>query len=145
MDQPHRLSLTATISRQTPRTDFGSVLQSTLQQATQLTGSLLGAIPGAGILSAAVGKVSALASSSGTGSASASGVLPMTSGASVGSSTGAPVPADLNGYLDQMRQEADRSMMMQMQLQQESREYNTLSNVLKVRHDSAKAAINNLR
>jgi hypothetical protein len=34
---------------------------------------------------------------------------------------------------------------MQMQMQQESREYNTISNVLKVRHDSAKSAINNIR
>jgi hypothetical protein len=36
-------------------------------------------------------------------------------------------------------------MMMQMQMQQESREYNAVSNVLKVRHDSAKSAINNIR
>ena len=44
-----------------------------------------------------------------------------------------------------MRAEADRSMLVQMQMQQESREYNTVSNVLKVRHDSAKSAINNIR
>ena len=29
-------------------------------------------------------------------------------------------------------------------MQRESREYQTLSNVMKVRHDSAKAAINNI-
>jgi len=54
-------------------------------------------------------------------------------------------PQNFDAYLSQMRAESDRSMMMQMQMQQESRDYNTLSNVIKVRHDSAKAAINNIR
>jgi hypothetical protein len=54
-------------------------------------------------------------------------------------------PSELSGMIGQMRAEADRSTMMQMQMQQESREYNTISNVLKVRHDSAKSAINNIR
>ena len=73
---------------------------------------------------------------------------PSAGGGGVASSVntaGATPGTEFNGYLDQMRSEADRSMMMQLQMQNESRDYNTLSNVLKVRHDSAKAAINNIR
>jgi hypothetical protein len=36
-------------------------------------------------------------------------------------------------------------MQMQNEMQRESREHNALSNIMKVRHDSAKAAINNIR
>ena len=36
-------------------------------------------------------------------------------------------------------------LKLQRDMQQESQQYNTLSNVMKVRHDSAKAAINNIR
>ena len=69
-----------------------------------------------------------------------SGITPGTSG-----SVTAADPANFDTYLNQMRIESDRSMAMQVEMQQESREYNTLSNVLKLRHDSAKAAINNIR
>ncbi len=73
-----------------------------------------------------------------------------TYGAGAGAATGGATvsgaePAGFDSYLSQMRAESDRSMAMQMQMQQESRDYNTLSNVLKLRHDSAKAAINNIR
>ena len=54
-------------------------------------------------------------------------------------------PAGMTDMLSGMRAEADRSMMVQMHMQTESREYNTLTNILKLRHDSAKAAINNIR
>ena len=37
------------------------------------------------------------------------------------------------------------ALELQLQVQQESREYNAITNVLKVRHDSAKSAINNIR
>jgi hypothetical protein len=36
-------------------------------------------------------------------------------------------------------------LQMQEDMQRESREFNALSNIMKVRHDSAKAAINNIR
>ena len=40
---------------------------------------------------------------------------------------------------------ADREVELQDEMQRESREHTTVSNVMKVRHDSAKAAINNIR
>jgi hypothetical protein len=148
MDSMNRLSLTPTVSRQTQQQDFGKVLKDTLQQAAQTSGALLGQLPGAGIISAAVSNVTALAGSQQAATA-ATGITSVSSG---GGATGLAlasspngVPSELGGMISQMRAEADRSTLMQMQMQQESREYNTVSNVLKVRHDSAKAAINNIR
>lgn len=162
MDSSNRISLTPTVARQTPKNEFGNVLKDALQTAANVGGSLLGGagIPGAGIVSAAVSNVSALAnagSNARAASYAASGVQTIGTGgaggailsgggatqAALNSSIGAG--GDVGGMIGQMRAEADRSMMMQMQMQNESREYNTLSNVLKVRHDSAKSAINNIR
>ena len=36
-------------------------------------------------------------------------------------------------------------LQLQNEMQKESREHNAISNIMKVRHDSAKAAINNIR
>ncbi len=154
--ESNRISLTATVARQTPKNEFGNVLKNTLQSAANAGGALLNAVPGAGIISAAVSNVTSLASSGGgTAGASyaATGVTSVGGGGTLGGGATAQalatspngMPSELNGMIGQMRAEADRSTMMQMQMQQESREYNTISNVLKVRHDSAKSAINNIR
>lgn len=160
MDHPtFRVSMTPTVARQSQKQEFGDALKGALEKGAQISGSLLNAVPGGGIISAAVSQVTALANQPGrnTSALAATGVVGVGSGAggsagpggtSVTSSvnaTGATPGTEFNGYLDQMRSEADRSMMMQLQMQNESRDYNTLSNVLKVRHDSAKAAINNIR
>jgi hypothetical protein len=153
MDSSNRISLTPTVARQTQKNEFGNVLKNALQSAANVGGALLNSVPGGGVISAAVSNVTALASSGGSGSAQ--GSLAATGVTSIGGGGGATgqalasspngVPTELNGMIGQMRAEADRSTMMQMQMQQESREYNTISNVLKVRHDSAKSAINNIR
>jgi hypothetical protein len=154
MDSPNRISLTPTVARQTPHNEFGNVLKGALQSAASAGGALLGALPGGGIISAAVSNVTALASNGGSaqGSMAATGITAVGSGGAAGGATAMAmatspngVPGELTGMIGQMRAEADRSTMMQMQMQQESREYNTISNVLKVRHDSAKSAINNIR
>ncbi len=159
MDSSNRISLTPTVARQTPKNEFGNVLKNALQTAANAGGALLNAVPGGGIISAAVSNVTALASSGGSasGSLAATGVTSVNGGGGVSALGGGGataqalatspngVPGELSGMIGQMRAEADRSTMMQMQMQQESREYNTISNVLKVRHDSAKSAINNIR
>jgi flagellar motor component MotA len=151
MDSPNRISLTHTVARQTPHNEFGNVLKSALQSAASTGGALIGALPGGGIISAAVSNVTALASNGGSAHASMAATGISTVGAGGGATGQAMatspngVPGELTGMIGQMRAEADRSTMMQMQMQQESREYNTISNVLKVRHDSAKSAINNIR
>ena len=151
MESSTRISLTPTVSRQTPKNDFGNVLKNAIQTAANVGGSLLNSVPGVGVISAAVSNVTALASRGGSAQASfaATGVSSVQGGGGATAQAMATspdgVPGELTGMIGQMRAEADRSTMMQMQMQQESREYNTISNVLKVRHDSAKSAINNIR
>ncbi len=159
MDSPNRISMTPTVARQTQTTEFGNVLKDALNKGAQLSGALLQAVPGGGIISTAVSQVTALANQPAARGSSAAGLAATgvttagTAGTAVvggGLSTqiansSGTTPDSLNGYVDLMRAEADRSMMMQMKMQDESRDYNALSNVLKVRHDSAKAAINNIR
>lgn len=153
MDSTNRISMTPTVARQTPQNEFGHVLKNALQTAANVGGSLMGALPGAGIVSAAVSNVTSLAShgQSAQGITAATGVTTVGGGGGLSATAQTlatspnGVPGELGGMIGQMRAEADRSMVVQMQMQQESREYNTLSNVLKTRHDSAKSAINNIR
>jgi hypothetical protein len=156
MDSTNRISLTPTVARQTPKNEFGNVLKNALQTAANAGGALLNSVPGGGIISAAVSNVTTLANSGAQqASFAATGVTSVGGNCGVSAMGGATaqalatspngVPTELGGMIGQMRAEADRSTMMQMQMQQESREYNTISNVLKVRHDSAKSAINNIR
>lgn len=153
------VSLTPTVARQTPRNEFGQVMKHTLETATKaagvVSGALMGSLPGGGIISAAVSSVTNLASGGATGSAglAANGISTVGGGGTVSGgggvssaiSSSSGMPSNVSDMVQQMRAEADRSMLMQMQMQQESREYNAVSNVLKVRHDSAKSAINNIR
>ena len=154
MDASNRISMTPTVARQTPKNEFGNVLKNTLQTAVSAGSQLVGMLPGGGIVSAAVSNVTSLAGGGGpaqglsaaTGISSVGGGSPLSATAqTLASSPQGGVPGEMSGMISQMRAEADRSMLVQMQMQQESREYNTLSNVLKVRHDSAKSAINNIR
>lgn len=158
MDGKINVSLTPTVARQTPRNEFGNVLKNTLEGASKavgvVSGALMGSVPGGGVISAAVSSVTNLASSGGgivSTNRAATGVqtvashtVPATASTDV-LSGGTGMPDSVGDMVQQMRREADRSMMMQMKMQAESREYNAVSNVLKVRHDSAKAAINNIR
>ncbi|GMU62597.1 MAG: hypothetical protein AMXMBFR34_43600 [Myxococcaceae bacterium] len=152
----NNISLTPTVARQTPRNEFGNVLKNTLEGASKavgvVSGALMGSIPGGGVISAAVSSVTNLASSGGgvaSAGRAASGVQTVSSSSSpaTGQVTdgGTGMPDSIGDMVNQMRAEANRSMLMQMNMQSESREYNAVSNVLKVRHDSAKSAINNIR
>ncbi len=164
MNPINRLSVTTTVPRQSQQVSFGEQMRNGLQTAGSLVGTtLVGSLPNLPIVSAAVSSVTGLAGARSTVSAAATGVVPggqTVSVGSVGSAAGGAVAGasatsatlessagtgDVGGMVRAMKQEADRSMAVQLQMQQESREYNTLSNVLKVRHDSAKAAINNIR
>jgi len=159
MSRIDQVSITPTVARQTPKNEFGEVLKNTLQQGANALGMVSGALlqgaPGGGVVSAAVSSVANFVNQAPTRSstsAASSGVVNINSGSTVppgGGSIDAGINAaaggDMAGMMSTMRAEANRSMAMQMAMQQESREYNTITNVLKVRHDSAKAAINNIR
>lgn len=164
MDPSHltRISVTPTVARQTPKNEFGQVLSNTVNGVMAAGSALLGSLPGMPILSSAVSAVTSLANSGrAASSAGASGIVPINGGAASGQTlaggygstvsggasraTTGVEPSGMNDMISGMRAEADRSMMMQMQMQTESREYNALTNIIKLRHDSAKAAINNIR
>jgi hypothetical protein len=156
MSRIDQVSVTTTVQRQSQKQDFGEVLKSSLQQGAKAVGMVSGALlqnmPGAGVVSAAVSAVTNFANQAPrTASAASSGVVNIGGGGAAGGIVSggglanAATSGDMSGMVNEMRAEANRSMAMQMAMQQESREYNTISNVLKVRHDSAKAAINNIR
>jgi hypothetical protein len=157
MSRIDQLSITTTVPRQSQKQEFGEVLKNSIQQGVRtvgvVSGAVLGNVPGAGVVSAAVSAVTNFASQPSRTSAASSGLVNVNGGVGgpgpIGGSTsgalGAATSGDMTGMVNEMRAEANRSMAMQMAMQQESREYNTITNVLKVRHDSAKAAINNIR
>lgn len=139
------VSITPTIARQTPRSDFGSVLARTAQEVVRAGGSVAASfVPGGPMLSAAVSAVGAAVSSV----AGVSRAAPLQAEGGVGG-TGRGEQWDLLEAQRALNAESQQFNMAYLQLQndmqRESREHNAISNIMKVRHDSAKAAINNIR
>ncbi|MDY7228609.1 hypothetical protein [Hyalangium rubrum] len=146
------MSITPTLSRQTPKNEFGNVLARTAQEVVSTGAGLVGGvIPGVPVVSAAVSSVRAVVSS--VASTSSSAVPVPGSGAgisgSVGGATGKGEAWDMLEAQKLMAAEGQKFnlayLQLQNEMQQESREHNAVSNIMKVRHDSAKAAINNIR
>ena len=158
------LSITPTQPRQTPQNEFGAVLARTAQHVVKTGAGIVGGmLPGAPVLSAAVASVSSVAS----GLAPVAATVPSTGGGVVplpgvgGATGGTPSPGATGGTTGKGEAwdllEAQKLMaaegqkfnlaylQMQNEMQRESREHNAVSNIMKVRHDSAKAAINNIR
>jgi hypothetical protein len=146
-------SLTVTTPRQTPMNDFGQVMARTVSGAVQL-GAVAGAfIPGAPVVSAAISGVASMAAGMSGLGASAS-AMTRVGPTSAGTSGGAAASGKGEGWdlheaqklLASETQSFNKEYLaLQNQMQRESREFTTLSNIMKVRHDSAKAAINNIR
>ena len=152
MDKGNRLgavSLTPTVARQTPRNDFGEVLSRTARTAVSTVGQVVATlVPGAPVVSAAVASVSAVVSASGASVRSAAAV-PLSRGEGGAVPSGQGEQWDLLAAQKEMQAEGAKMnlayMDLQNQMQAESRAHNAVSNIMKVRHDSAKAAINNIR
>lgn len=151
----HQITVTPTLSRQTPQNDFGHVMARTVAAVVQTGAGVAGGLTmGNPVLSAAVSGVMSTVSAV-TSVGGASGVGPV--GAGVPGTTG-PVAGggrsnqdawDLMEAQKLMNSDQQRFnaayLDLQNALQKESREFNAISNIMKVRHDSAKAAINNIR
>jgi hypothetical protein len=90
-------------------------------------------VPGGTVLSAAIRGAAAPATGAAPGS---------------GAAAGSSAPDDVLGATRQLQEEARTFNLQYLQLQEnmqrESREFTALSNVMKVKHDSAKAAIQNI-
>jgi hypothetical protein len=52
---------------------------------------------------------------------------------------------DMSGALQQQADNSMHYLQLQQQIQEETRAFTTISNVLKARHDTVKNAINNVR
>jgi hypothetical protein len=149
------LSITPTVARQTPRNDFGTVFARTAQEVVRAgAGVAANLIPGGPAVSAAVSSISSVVSTT-AGGARAASTTPLAGG--VGGA-GGPLGTSASGQGEQwdllaaqkeMQAEGMKMnlayMDLQNDMQKESRAHNALSNIMKVRHDSAKAAINNIR
>lgn len=136
-----QVEITTTTPRQTPKQDFGDVMGQAAATAVSVGADLIAPVASSSpLLSAAVSAVKTVAR----------GALAQSAGAAtVGVGGGGSDPASMIDANRQMMQEGAQLNMQYLQLQhdmqQESQQYNTVSNVMKVRHDSAKAAINNIR
>ena len=144
------LSITPTVARQTPQNDFGTVFARTAQEVVKAgAGVAASMLPGAPMVSAAVASVSSVVSSTASSVRGAS-TLPVSGGSGgVGGATGQGEQWDLLAAQKEMQAEGAKMnlayMNLQNEMQAESRAHNAISNIMKVRHDSAKAAINNIR
>lgn len=138
-----QVSIATTGARQTPRDEFGRVLASTASSALDAGVAFLGGVvSGSPALSAAVASVRTVFGAA---------AQPISGAGSGMAASGAPAGqldsrlSDLNGRIQDDRDYDRQYLQLQMDMQRESREFNAISNIIKVRHDSAKAAINNIR
>lgn len=152
------VSVAVSVPRQTPHREFGTVLADTLGSVMQSGVSLVGGAVGLGsVPTAAVsGLHSSITSSASNGISAANGMASVTgvvpAGATATGGAGA-VPFDPNApestLLQQISGGGDVSsaafLQLQIRMQHESQQFSAASNILKVRSDSAKAAINNIR
>jgi hypothetical protein len=139
------VTINTNVERQTPRNEFGAVLSRTAQEVVKVgSGLVSNFVPVAPMVSAAVSSVSAVVSSV-AGAGPVQGGL----GAVGGAGSGRGEQWQLLDAQRELNAEGQKFNMAYLQLQnemqRESREHNTVSNIMKVRHDSAKAAINNIR
>ncbi len=151
------LSITPTLQRQTPQNEFGAVLARTAQEVVKTGAGLVGGmLPGGPVMSAAVSSIRSVVS---TVPSTNTSITPVPGGGgAVGGTSGPGATGGTAGRGEAWDMlEAQRLMaaegqkfnvaylQLQNEMQKESREHNAVSNIMKVRHDSAKAAINNIR
>ena len=97
-----------------------------------------GFLPGGNAVAAAIRSGSSQGGAGGPGAGAAAG----TSGAPT---AGSPQGGSLQGMLDSSASSAEELLALQHQMAMEQRMFQTTSNVLKARHDTSKAVIQNVR
>jgi hypothetical protein len=164
---PVRMNTKITEDRQTPKTDFGSRMKDGMLTAGSVVASGAAAagsmVPGGAILSAAVSGVDGLAGARSSGqqvgggrglSAGAAGAYGVGGGTadvvgSAGGGSGTPNVGSQQyqegvSLLQQTQASNMQYLVLQNKMQQENQSFSTLSNVMKVRHDTAKGSIQNI-
>lgn len=173
-NSPLTVNQTLSTDRQTPKTDFGERVKVGAAETAGAVSTAVGVaapfVPGGAVVSAAVAGVSTAAQQNAGGSMSSNsrlagasyiaqptpiGTIPA-SGGSVPSPTGVPTGGTAGGatvpgangdqwaFLEAQKQSNMQFLMLQSSMNQESQQYMTLSNILKVRADAAKNTIQNV-
>jgi len=144
-----RLEIAATRGRQTerPPTPFRSVLAGGV--SVLMTGAEIAThVVGGPVLAAAVhdARVGATNAAAGAGPASA-GVPPAGSGiaAAAAATGGNPETVGLEAMMQQGQASNLQLLALQQQVQQENQRFTTVSNVMRAKHYTAKAAVSNIR
>ena len=168
-----RVKIDSSRTRQTPKTNFGSVFKTGLAKTadTVMSAGNMAApyIPGGAILSAAITGLGGLKSKASSYSASSPNALSVGGGAGGGGGAGAVSSSGGGSHFDNLEkmaaggdsgatqllatkkmQEMNQGfnlqyLELQQNMQQENRKFSTLSNIMKTKHDTAKATINNVR
>jgi hypothetical protein len=153
-NMPNRLSMTASIPRQTQGKSFGekindgaTAVAANVAQGTALIG---GSIGGSSVISAAISSVNSLSHASATQYATA-GVLNSPLSATNNQTNPANLLAGINstgvGTTDiaEMSRQNAQMLQVQMAMQRENTMFSSISNVLKTKHDTAKNSISNIR
>lgn len=146
-----QLTIQTSLDRTAVKNDFGALLARGLTTGVGVASAI---VPGGAIISAAVNQTVGQVSRPGVmqggvarGAVGGGGSMPAATGNSSDAVTGTPAMSfeGMNAAIEKQQQASYQYMALQNRMQEESREYNTLSNILKVRHESAKTAINNIR
>lgn len=148
-----RLEIDATRARQTerPAAPFRDVLAggvSLLMSGAEVaTHVMAGPVMAAAVHDARVGAVGAISGSAGTSSALAAGAAPVgAAGAAAASATSGS--SDMTNIQSMMQDGQSSNMQMlalQQQIQNESQQFTTVSNVMRAKYDTAKSAVSNIR
>ena len=156
----NQTSIGVTADRQTPQNDFGAMLARGIANTAQTVGGAAGMIaPGGAVISAAISQVAGRVANTsggsygvGGGGGTVGGTAPAGQTTAPGGATtaggSAPATDGLDGQKEMMAQNQKwtaQYLALQNDMQRESREFNAVSNIMKVRHESAKTAINNIR
>ncbi|MED5464881.1 MAG: hypothetical protein VX699_09530 [Myxococcota bacterium] len=166
-----RVKIDSSRTRQTPKTNFGSVFKTGLSKTAD---TVMGAgnmaapyIPGGAILSAAITGLGGLKSKSSAYSASSPNAVSVGGGGGGGTGGVSSSGGSSNfSNMEELAAQGDSGAMqllatkemqemnqsfnlqyleLQQNMQQENRKFSTLSNIMKTKHDTAKATINNVR
>lgn len=156
-----QLNTSSTTVRQSPRTDFGTQMRNGIGAGAQTIGGAVGVaapfVPGAAVISAAVtgagvGMQGGMSAGGSGGGFATAGDIPM-GGPGLNTNTGQKSTG--NSQQDMINQTKGMQEMMasfnlqylqlQEKMQAENRSFTSISNVMKTKHDTAKASINNVR
>ncbi|MCA2979683.1 MAG: hypothetical protein INH41_11640 [Myxococcaceae bacterium] len=168
---PVRISTNFTVGKQSQGVDFGQRIQAGLANTGNAlaagAGLLGGAVPGMGIVSAAVSSVSNHIGGPSSASYASSGLVNVGGGVggpintTVGGGNGPVVSSGMgpnfgagvsqndvgmgNQAIGSMQGEMTSMLRLQFQMQKENMAYTSMSNVMKGKHDTVKNTIQNVR